>query len=255
MSVEFDCTREDLERLYSRYLMRADRYARRNAPQGRQAARRWLLIPAIVLGAGAFVMLFFSRDSSNEAFLLVAGAVTLGWWAMRGSKGREGTEGSSKSSELAATRAAALALGRHRITIEDAGVRSVTPLYEILFKWPYVLLVEIGSAELFIDLADGSVVRVPLRAFSGTEHVRAFRSAIERQLAACGVDISGRLCAFFEEGNAKCPGCGYSLVNLQTARCPECSRAISLEDFPDASFVLPSSRGATPDLKVEETAR
>lgn len=130
------------------------------------------------------------------------------------------------------------AYGRYKVTVEQSGFRYVGEQLECLHRWPMVIKVATDDSALYVEFVNFGIFRIPFRAFPDDASRQRFVDAINSRISTLGFDMSTRILAYAKEKNSRCPGCSYPLADLVSLRCPECGRAPTLNEFPDAAHMM-----------------
>lgn len=130
------------------------------------------------------------------------------------------------------------AYGRYKVSVEQAGFRYVGEQLECLHRWPMVIKVGTDDSALYVEFVNYGTFRIPFRAFPDDASRQRFVDAINSRISTLGFDMSTRILAYAKEKNARCPGCSYPLADLVSLRCPECGRAPTLNEFPEAAHMM-----------------
>jgi hypothetical protein len=121
-------------------------------------------------------------------------------------------------------------VGPVRVTADEQGVFIKTPVRELKLSWAAVVVHDVGDYFLLSHGgSDGSVV--PKHAFGSPTEAAAFGKQTLAWWQAAQLPPAERVARYLEGRDVACPGCAYNLRGVRQDRCPECGRALTLEEL------------------------
>lgn len=149
------------------------------------------------------------------------------------------TEAQARTAARSAT--ARIGYGPHLVSVSEDGLRCITDHYDILFRWPCIVSVDSTPDAVYVKVVGTNDIRVPERAFDAVVPQNRFIAAINYWIAHRGAEMEARFLALAQINKLTCSKCGYSLAELAHARCPECGKVLTMDEYPLVTKVLPAS--------------
>lgn len=229
IAITYELTRDDVLAANRAY-MKSGAAWREVEKRYKRSARRQMALMAPLIVAGA-ALLVGRRTSNTNDYLVGAGLGLAFAVFLLFAIPRLNTVQRTKADHLRSLERADLSayFGVTSIVMDPGGVKITEPSRELVFSWAMVE-VELVDDHVFM-LHGGEATSIPPRAFATTDAQRGF---IERATAwrrAAMLPHAERLVAYLRDHDVNCPGCRYSLRNLQKETCPECGAAIRLDDL------------------------
>lgn len=249
LTVRFVAEQADVEAVYIRAWV--DRGSGPAAAQLTPRAKRWWTVGLVasMLGAvGVFVTMAMEYTPASGVLAAAAIATPLVCAAMLspGRRIRMPLATEQRAREAARGAAARISYGTHVMRVSREGFSCATDYYEVLYRWPCIIGTDSTVDALYVRAVGDVEFRIPLRSFGDTVRRGLFIDAINGWIALRGADMESRFVALARVHGLVCLSCGYSLAELTKARCPECGRELTLDDYPTAEYVLPDDPAADP---------
>lgn len=123
---------------------------------------------------------------------------------------------------------------RHTVRVSDVGVLFVESNWELLMRWnTYHDVIQLPSFVVVQCISEQSAV-IPNTCFASDAAREDFITCVRGLIAANGAAVEDRVRAYLRDHSMPCPNCRYELRGNQTAACPECGFALTLENVPGA---------------------
>jgi hypothetical protein len=116
---------------------------------------------------------------------------------------------------------------------DESGVVIVAPKRELRLSWAMVVAHDIGEYVLLSHGgADGTFI--PKAAFGSPAEAAEFVPLAMGWWRAAQMPPAERLARYLIDRDVACVGCGYNLRGVRDVRCPECGRALAMEELMSA---------------------
>lgn len=231
MEVAYTLTREDW--------LAANEACMRESPawpnavkQYRRAVRRQMLwiAPFMIIGAAFFI----GRGESTRGWYLEGAGLgacfaAFLYFALPRVNAVEKTK--KRHMEAIARMDLSGHVGAFAVAIDELGVTVREPNRELRLSWQAVAPTAAGEFVLFQQGGSDATI-VPFRAFESEAAARRFLEQARAWWQAAQVPHAARLERYLaDRSDVACPGCGYDLRGVRGETCPECGRALRLEEF------------------------
>jgi len=97
--------------------------------------------------------------------------------------------------------------------------------------YPWKLFDQVVQVPGFIAVTltnTGSGITIPLAAFQSPEAASMFQAGLHELMTASGHERTSRVTSQLREHSILCGACGHDLRGLETPRCPECGRGLTV---------------------------
>lgn len=242
LTVQYVAELADVEALYIRAWVH--RGTKPQTPGLTPRAKRWWSVGLVVSIAGAVAMLWGMANQivpTHVALVVIAiaGPVLCASMLSPPKQKKEPLTTEEKARAGARGAAAKVSYGPHEIRVKADGLQCVTDYFETLYRWPCVVGIDTTADAVYVQVIGDSEIRVPNRSFNTSTPRSRFIDAIRGWMNLRGADMEARLVTLARVHGLVCLKCGYSLAELTRARCPECGRELTLDEYPIAGHVLP----------------